>query len=328
MNALSVITDKEKRKVWLRAFHIWQIRPHEVAPLSEATHECASCGTVYQGNFCPRCGQSANVGRFSFKKAFLLFLDVWGVGNRGMFRSIRDLVLRPGYMIRDYLRGMQSAYFPPFKMFFLLAALSFVVEHGFTMNDEQDKEDAKISLAQKTENVQETNEYTNVSEIDMEGDKGWKIDIDGKESPKDQKLVETVRSKIMMAEKVKDFLLSLRKKNSSLFSLFFLLLFFSPLYLFLRHAPSIPDFRFSEFVVALVYTSNAYSIYSIAGELLSFTILDFLAVLIVFVSFKQLSGYSKFRVLGSITLTFIMSFVLLVILFVAAILVLDFFKGG
>lgn len=132
----------------------------------------------------------------------------------------------------------------------------------------------------------------------------------------------------MMAEKVTDFLFSLRKKNSSLFSLFFLLLFFSPLYLFLRHAPSIPDFRFSEFVVALVYTSNAYSIYSIAGELLSFTILDFLAVLIVFVSFKQLSGYSKLRVLGSITLTFIMSFVLLVILFVAAILVLDFFKGG
>jgi hypothetical protein len=49
------------------------------------------------------------VGRFSFKKAALLFLDVWGVGNRSMFRSIRDLMLRPGFVIRDYLSGMQSA---------------------------------------------------------------------------------------------------------------------------------------------------------------------------------------------------------------------------
>ena len=50
------------------------------------------------------------MGRFSFKKALLLFLDVWGIGNRSMFRSLRDLMFRPGYMIRGYLRGMQSAY--------------------------------------------------------------------------------------------------------------------------------------------------------------------------------------------------------------------------
>ena len=50
-----------------------------------------------------------------------------------MFRSIRDLILRPGYMIRDYLRGMQMAYFPPFKMFFLLIALSLVVDSGLNI---------------------------------------------------------------------------------------------------------------------------------------------------------------------------------------------------
>ena len=143
MKAIEYISNKQKRAVWLRAFHIWQQRPHELAPLSEESRTCSSCGTVYQGNFCPRCGQSARVGRFSFKKAALLFLDVWGMGNRSMFRSLRDLMLRPGFMIRDYLRGMQSAYFPPFKMFFLLAAFSLVVEHGFNfgldVNDVQDE---------------------------------------------------------------------------------------------------------------------------------------------------------------------------------------------
>lgn len=50
-----------------------------------------------------------------------------------MFRTIRDLLLRPGYMIRDYLRGMQMAYFPPFKMFFLITALSLVIDSGLNI---------------------------------------------------------------------------------------------------------------------------------------------------------------------------------------------------
>lgn len=116
-------------------------------PLSDETHECATCGTRFEGNYCPRCGQSASIGRYSFKKALLLFLDVWGIGNRGMFRTLRDLLLRPGYMIRDYLRGMQMAYFPPFKLFFLLIALSFLVNTGLNIQgvdrDKQEEEETK-----------------------------------------------------------------------------------------------------------------------------------------------------------------------------------------
>ena len=36
-------------------------------------------------------------------------------------------------MIRDYLRGMQMDYFPPFKMFFLLLALSLLVNSGMNI---------------------------------------------------------------------------------------------------------------------------------------------------------------------------------------------------
>ena len=144
MKALQIITNKQKWAAWRRAFRIWQRKPHEVAPLSTESHECNSCGTTFTGNYCPRCGQSASIGRFSFKKTFLLFLDVWGLGNRGMFHSIRDLILRPGYMIRDYISGKQSAYFPPFKMFFLLVALSLLVEHGFSFGLEENKEEPEL----------------------------------------------------------------------------------------------------------------------------------------------------------------------------------------
>lgn len=297
MKAIEYINNKQKRAVWLRAFHIWQRRPHELAPLSEESRTCSSCGTVYQGNFCPRCGQSARVGRFSFKKAALLFLDVWGVGNRSMFRSIRDLMLRPGFMIRDYLSGMQSAYFPPFKMFFLLAAFSLVVEHGFNfgldVNDVQDE-------APKTE--QTAMENTKIARHDLTvhaGDK--KEDIKWK----------AVGNASLRFVKVMD---ALREKNPAIFSLLSLVLFSVPLFFFLRSSPTIPDLRYSEFIVALVYTSNMYSIYSIAGNLLDSSILKIIAVLMIFVALKQFSGFSKLRVLRYIVLTTLISIFVMVLI--------------
>lgn len=297
MKAIEYISNKQKRAVWLRAFHIWQRRPHELAPLSEESRTCSSCGTVYQGNYCPRCGQSARVGRFSFKKAALLFMDVWGVGNRSMFRSIRDLMLRPGFMIRDYLSGMQSAYFPPFKMFFLLAAFSLVVEHGFNfgldVNDVQDE-------APKTE--QTAMENTKIARHDLTvhaGDK--KEDIKWK----------AVGNASLRFVKVMD---ALSEKNPAVFSLLSLVLFSVPLFFFLRSSPTIPDLRYSEFIVALVYTSNMYSIYSIAGNLLDSSILKIIAVLMIFVALKQFSGFSKLRVLRYIVLTTLISIFVMVLI--------------
>ncbi len=297
MKAIEYISNKQKRAVWLRAFHIWQRRPHELAPLSEESRTCSSCGTVYQGNFCPRCGQSARVGRFSFKKAALLFLDVWGMGNRSMFRSIRDLMLRPGFMIRDYLSGMQSAYFPPFKMFFLLAAFSLVVEHGFNFGlDVKDVQDE----APKTE--QTAMENTKIARHDLTvhaGDK--KEDIKWK----------AVGNASLRFVKVMD---SLSEKNPAIFSLLSLILFSVPLFFFLRSSPTIPDLRYSEFIVALVYTSNMYSIYSIAGNLLDSSILKIIAVLMIFVALKQFSGFSKLRVLRYIVLTTLISIFVMVLI--------------
>ena len=33
-----------------------------------------------------------------------------------MFRTLKELFWRPGYMIRDYLNGHRQFYFPPFKL--------------------------------------------------------------------------------------------------------------------------------------------------------------------------------------------------------------------
>ena len=110
-----------------RRFGEWKQQPHQVAPLSEEEHECATCGTRFEGNYCPRCGQSAKIGRYSFKKALLLFLDVWGVGNRGMFRSIRDLRLSECFVAMVYITNMYIIYgiVPSFLCFSVKAEMIY-----------------------------------------------------------------------------------------------------------------------------------------------------------------------------------------------------------
>ena len=299
MNYLSIITDKQDRRVWWRAFRIWQRRPHELAPLVEQEHVCASCGTCFQGNYCPRCGQSAKIGRFSFKKALLLFLDVWGLGNRGMFRSIRDLLLRPGYMIRDYISGMQSAYFPPFKMFFLLTALALVIEHGFGLSEDDDSRgDDTFTKGLKVE-VRD-NEKPQVEMQDKQT-----LNINGRDVETPMYIAGMKFAKLMK---------TLNKKNPAIFALLTLMLFSFPLFLYFRKAPNIPDIHYPEFFVALVYTSNMYSLYSITGNLLNSDLLKLIAFLMIFVALKQFSGFSKKRVLGYIVLSGILTILILVVL--------------
>jgi hypothetical protein len=292
---LHYLTTQKKRAVLRRAFDVWQLKPHVVAPLSESTHECAACGTEFQGNYCPRCGQSASIGRFSFKKAALLFLDVWGMGNRSMFRSLRDLVLRPGYMIRDYLSGMQSAYFPPFKMFFILFTFSLIIEQGITFNTDAT---APEPTGNQTEMVKQEKEEAK-KEISNNANK--KLNI------RESKMY-------YLGVRFANLMDAMLEKYPAIFSLVTILLFFWPMYIFLRHSPNILDLRFSEFIVAMIYTSNTFTIFLILGDLFNSDILKFFAAFMIFVAISQFSGYKKRRILGYLIISLIISvFVLLLV---------------
>ena len=255
----------EELKEKYRRFKEWQQKPYQVKPLSEDKHVCTTCGTQYEGNYCPRCGQSSKIGRYSFKNAFLLFLDVWGLGNRGMFRTIRDLILRPGYMIRDYLQGMQMAYFPPFKLFFLLIALSLLVESGL--------------------NIKGANRFEESMEMfdKIEQENTQQVDEVGKQVTSDF-LKQTREATIWI------------NNHMTIVLLVLLLLFSGPLYLFFRHCPNLPDMRFSEFFVAIIYFTDMWNIYSIIVAFLGISLYyeSFIPILAI-IPLKQLSGYSYWR---------------------------------
>ena len=261
-----------------RQFREWQERPYEVQPMSQEEHDCATCSTHYTGNYCPRCGQSASIGRYSFKNAILLFLNVWGLGNRGMFRTLRDLIFRPGFMIRDYLSGMQMAYFPPFKMLFLLTALSVIVAHG-------------VNLRGRTVDDQRQDA------IDIVAQSG---DGSGIEMP----VLDMINRTVDLQERFPNLL--------SLTTVFFLTVFY---YLFFRKSKNIPDLRFSEFLIAMVYTANMLTIYEV---LLAFigvnSTYSTLASVLTVIPLKQLSGFSWIRTILSMVAAIVILYILAVFL--------------
>lgn len=279
-----------------KAFRKWQQQPYEVAPLSEEEHECPTCHTNYTGNYCPRCGQSARIGRYSFRTALLLFFDVWGLGNRGMFRTLRDLILRPGYMIRDYLSGMQMAYFPPFKMLFLLTTLSILVVHGLNISGTSQRERQRQEII--SIQVKPSEHPDKETEAEMEFNKKWI-----------------------------DKLYDIQDRYPNLLSLGFIVLMSSFYYIFFRKSKSIPDMRFSEFFIGMVYTANMLSIYE--------TVMTFFCLPTQYVSWaaaltviplKQLSGFTwKRTILSMVGAMVLMGALLVIIVIVGVILGIVFF---
>lgn len=290
----------EQFKEKYRVFKEWQVKPHEVAPLTADLHECATCGTQFHGNYCPRCGQKANIGRYSFKTAFLLFLDVWGLGNRGMFRTIRDLLLRPGYMIRDYLSGMQMAYFPPFKMFFLVIALYVLVESGFNIrlqnNINSDKENIANELNEslKIENQEKTDTKT-LNEVSINDT----ISVNRKPIAisKDENSGKIIVNQKELDLKVYEYskiLLNWIKEHQTISEFLLVLVLSIPMFLFFRHNKMIPDLRYSEFFVSIVYVTNLMTIIQIIGKFFmpGNGSIDMIAYIFSIIALKQLYGYN------------------------------------
>lgn len=100
----------------LRTDRRQQQRTTNTVVVDDSQRTCSNCGTLYAGRICPQCGQPGTWTRYTWKQAILNLLDIWGLGSRPMFRTLKELFWRPGYMVRDYLGGHRQFYFPPFKL--------------------------------------------------------------------------------------------------------------------------------------------------------------------------------------------------------------------
>lgn len=114
-------------------FRAWQQAPFHYANHSDGKVACQNCGTTYDGNFCPICGQKANVSRITWNTLREGVMILWGMDTRSLPYTILQLLLRPGYLISDYLSGRRQVSFPPVKMLFILTIGDWLLSHAKTI---------------------------------------------------------------------------------------------------------------------------------------------------------------------------------------------------
>jgi hypothetical protein len=290
----------------IQQFRAWRERPREVAPMSQEEHECLNCHDHYTGRFCPRCGQAATTSRFSMKVAAENFAEAYGMGERGMFRTILELILRPGYLILDYLRGMRVSYYAPFKMFFLLFAISTLVTHGLNIKGQALYDDSETSVQNLEKEIDEKSGSTEEQDV---------LEIEG------ETFKFSDRTKAIVY-KIFDRMERFEKRFPSINTLILLMIVSGFLYLFFRHCPKIPDLRYPEFFMALLYIANMYTVYSIVFDFFCLSKLSSYSIFLTLIPLKQMSGYSWLRTTMKTVAASLIMFGLLVLLIILGILVI------
>ena len=69
------------------------------------------------------------MGRMGWNTVWQGIAQLWGLESRTLGSTLVQLLLRPGYLISDYIGGRRKAYFPPVKMLFILAIAYMVIDY-------------------------------------------------------------------------------------------------------------------------------------------------------------------------------------------------------
>ncbi|WP_113652137.1 DUF3667 domain-containing protein [Pedobacter namyangjuensis] len=113
---------------------------------------CLNCNAdlVLGQKFCLKCGQATVQHRFTLTHFFHEGFHAFTHTDKGIFFLLKELALRPGKVVREYIGGKRKKYFNPFTFFLLLATL-FVFSNSFVGTSEATNNNVPESI-NNTEN--------------------------------------------------------------------------------------------------------------------------------------------------------------------------------
>ena len=120
--------------------------------LNENTRACKNCETLFEGKYCPNCGQSV----FEYERPFrFLIADFTGnifAFDTRFWSSLKALTLKPGRLSKDFIQGKRARYMPPFRFFIFTSFLFFLVFSSYlgkaVVVSDKDKQEVYKALQQ------------------------------------------------------------------------------------------------------------------------------------------------------------------------------------
>ncbi len=89
--------------------------------------DCQNCDFQYDGGHCPNCGQQFLEGRFTIGESVSWFFDKLFNLEKGLFHTIKELVLNTNEMLTKYFKKATVTFMHPFRFAFLMATISAIL---------------------------------------------------------------------------------------------------------------------------------------------------------------------------------------------------------
>lgn len=89
---------------------------------------------TFEGNFCGNCGQNAKVKKINLKYLMDEIPDSLFQVNRGFLYTVKQLTLRPGHSIQEFLEGKRKPYYKPFAFFLITSTVYFLLPYLLDKN--------------------------------------------------------------------------------------------------------------------------------------------------------------------------------------------------
>jgi hypothetical protein len=101
------------------------MHPHQ----SKTKHQntCPSCNSVLVGKYCHNCGEKIRSSSdYSLRKFIEESVDVLTHYDSKLYRSVRLLMSRPGFLTQEFFAGRRIAYVKPVQLFLLINIAYFL----------------------------------------------------------------------------------------------------------------------------------------------------------------------------------------------------------
>ncbi len=95
---------------------------------------CQNCNHEFVGQYCSQCGQRADTHRINWHYIWHeIPHSVWHYDS-GIFFTLRELITRPGYTIRDFLNGKRVKHYRPLALLLILGAILVFASHSLNVS--------------------------------------------------------------------------------------------------------------------------------------------------------------------------------------------------
>ncbi len=99
---------------------------------------CLNCRYVVENRFCPNCGQENTDTRKTFHHLFIHFFEDLTHYENAFWKTIKNLLLRPSSLTKEYLSGKRLSYLAPVRLYIFISFVTFFLVSAIPNNEDED----------------------------------------------------------------------------------------------------------------------------------------------------------------------------------------------